>query len=98
VKSIAKGSRLARLLLVARHQPIIAPDADSGIARVAQLAGGADDAAAWLDVTAEGVEAGLLRDPVRLPQGALQCHWHLELTPVGIEAARRLEADEPDPG
>jgi hypothetical protein len=31
---------------------------------------------------------GLIREPVRLPEGALQCHWHLELTPKGVAAAR----------
>ena len=28
--------------------------------------------------------AGLIYDPVRLPAGALQCHWCLELTPEGV--------------
>ena len=41
-------------------------------------------AAAVQDVVA----AGLAYDPVRLPAGALQCHWHLELTPSGQAAAR----------
>ena len=34
------------------------------------------------------VAAGLLYEPVRLPPGALQCHWHLELTPAGKQALR----------
>ena len=38
------------------------------------------------------VASGLAYDPIRLPAGALQCHWHLELTPRGQEAARRLRA------
>jgi hypothetical protein len=41
-------------------------------------------------VAAACLRAGLIREPVRLPEGALQCHWHLELTPQGVEAARRL--------
>lgn len=45
-----------------------------------------------LDVFAEavaaGVRDGLFREPIRLPEGALQCHWHLELTPTGVQAAR----------
>ena len=35
----------------------------------------------------EVLAAGWVHDPVRLPQGALHCHWHLELTPLGCQAA-----------
>jgi hypothetical protein len=42
------------------------------------------------DTVAACVRDGLVREPVRLPEGALQCHWHLELTPKGVEAARAL--------
>ena len=38
------------------------------------------------------VRDGLIREPVRLPEGALQCHWHLELTPKGVEAVRHIVA------
>ena len=37
----------------------------------------------------EVVASGLAYEPVRLPPGALQCHWHLELSPRGQEAALR---------
>ena len=33
---------------------------------------------------------GLIRDPIRLPEGALQCHWRLELTSNGVSMARAL--------
>jgi hypothetical protein len=33
---------------------------------------------------------GLIHDPVRLPEGVLQCHWHLELTAKGVDAATKL--------
>ena len=33
---------------------------------------------------------GLIREPVRIPEGALHCHWRLELTPAGVVAARAL--------
>jgi hypothetical protein len=32
----------------------------------------------------------LIQEPIRLPEGALQCHWHLELTPKGVQVARAL--------
>ena len=32
---------------------------------------------------------GLIREPIRLPEGALQCHWHLELTPKGVAGSTR---------
>jgi hypothetical protein len=35
---------------------------------------------------------GLIREPIRLPEGALQCHWQLELTPTGVTAARAILA------
>ena len=47
------------------------------------------DAVAHLLVAA-CLRDGLIREPVRLPAGALQCHWRLELTPDGVAAARAL--------
>ncbi len=31
---------------------------------------------------------GLIREPLRLEPGSLHCHWRLELTPSGRDAAR----------
>ncbi len=36
------------------------------------------------------LRAGLIREPVRLPPGALSCHWQLDLTPAGQDAARTI--------
>ena len=30
---------------------------------------------------------GLLHDPIRIPEGALKCHWRLEPTPKGAALA-----------
>ncbi len=38
---------------------------------------------------------GLIREPIRLPEGALQCHWHLELTLAGVAVARALSPNLP---
>lgn len=85
------GSALrAALLRLAFRHSITAPDAESGIEQLAGLASLAATPNEWRAAVAEALAAGYIHDPVRLPAGALQCHWHLELTPKGVEAARRL--------
>lgn len=76
------------LLCVARDHDIREANAESGIARVAALAGEVVTLNDLHDALARAVAAGLIADPVRLPPGALQCHWRLELTPAGREVAR----------
>jgi hypothetical protein len=54
-----------------------------------------DDAAdvtfdAFRDAVGACLRDGLIREPIRLPEGALQCHWHLELTPAGVATARSM--------
>lgn len=75
------------LLLRLYRGSIIAPDSDSGFAQLSAEAGTEED---WRRLVAEAVSAGLVHDPVRLPPGALQCHWHLELTARGFAAAAAL--------
>ena len=81
------------VLQVAFHQRIVAPDAETGIALLAVAAGREDAPDAWRQAIAAGVADGLLYDPVRLPAGALQCHWHLELTPKGVAVVRGQRKD-----
>ena len=81
------------VLQVAFHQRIVAADDDTGIALLAVAAGREDAPEAWRNTIAAAVADGLLYDPVRLPEGALQCHWHLELTPKGVAAVRGLRKD-----
>jgi hypothetical protein len=45
---------------------------------------------AFCDAVGAALREHLIREPIRLLEGALQCHWHLELTPQGVEAARML--------
>lgn len=78
--------------MVIFRQRITAPDSDSGLV---QLAASSDREASvddWRMAVADALARGYVHDPVRLPAGALQCHWHLELTPKGAETARRLPA------
>lgn len=89
---------LDALLLVAFSRQITTPDSDSGIECLAASAERKAPVEAWRAAVAEATRAGYIRDPVRLPAGALQCHWHLELTPHGVEAARRLRFPSEDAG
>lgn len=77
------------LLIVFRHR-IREPDLETGISRLAETAGGSVTPDEWRAAVAQAVAAGTVHDPVRLPPGALQCHWHLELTAAGVAAARAL--------
>ena len=61
---------------------------EAGYERFAALTGSALDFDAFRAAVAEAQRRGLIREPIRLPEGALQCHWHLELTPAGVAAAR----------
>ena len=78
------------LLVTAFRHVINEPTIEAGYERFATLTHGAVDDAAFRDAVAACVRDGLVREPVRLPEGALQCHWHLELTPQGVAAARSL--------
>ena len=75
----------ALLLLVAFRNKIEEPDLDSGLLRVATIAGQDLDPAGFHAVLAEALANGYIRDPIQLRPGTLQCRWHLELTPVGVD-------------
>lgn len=87
---------LGPLLLVIFHQRVIAPDSDAGLADLAASTDRDATADEWRTAVADALAAGYIHDPVRLLAGALQCHWHLELTPKGIEATRRLRTVKGD--
>ena len=77
------------LLAMALTHRIVEPNIEAGFETFVTLSGGASDYAAFCDAVAAYVREGLIHDPVRLPEGALQCHWHLELTSAGVAAARK---------
>jgi hypothetical protein len=81
---------VALLLTTAFRHTINEPNIEAGYARFAKLAAREIGFDAFCDAVADCVRDGLIREPVRLPEGALQCHWHLELTPQGVSAARKL--------
>ena len=83
----------ALLLLVAFRHRIKEADIGAGLARFEEIIGHAVDEGEFRTALAHAVAAGELLDPVRLPPGALRCHWHLELTPKGVNAVRALLDD-----
>jgi hypothetical protein len=77
-------------LLVAFQYRIEEPDFESGLLRLATIVGHELDPTNFHAVLAEALANGYIRDPIRLPPSALQCHWHLELTPVGVDEVLRF--------
>ncbi|HTI82392.1 MAG TPA: hypothetical protein VL614_18225 [Acetobacteraceae bacterium] len=84
----------ATLLRVAFRNPITEPSVEAGYARFHTLDADAIDYASFCDAIASCLRDGLIREPIRLPEGALQCHWHLELTPKGVQAARAISGKD----
>ena len=76
------------LLTTAFCNVISEPSIEAGFQRFSTLTGEDIDFGAFSDAVAACLRDGLIREPVRLPEGALQCHWHLELTPKGVAAVR----------
>jgi len=69
---------------------VSAPSAELALAEVERLADKPIDGAAFASAIADLLSRGLIRDPIRLDDQALQCHWRLELTPDGVDHARTL--------
>jgi hypothetical protein len=82
---------IAAALLVGAYRHVInEPNIEAGFERFRAISGHAIDFQMFCDAVAACLREGLIREPIRLPEGALQCHWHLELTPKGVAAARVL--------
>ena len=79
---------VAQLLAVAFRHVINEPNIEAGYERFSSLCADPPGYEAFCDAVAACLREGLIREPIRLPEGALQCHWHLELTPAGVSAAR----------
>jgi hypothetical protein len=91
VKFTAMVMELSGLLLLAAFRyRIEEPGFESGLLRLATIVGHELDPTNFHAVLAEALANGYIRDPIRLPPGALQCHWHLELTPVGVDEVLRF--------
>ena len=91
-KWIEKRAAATMLLVTALTHRVDEPNIEAGFQRFAALTGSSVDYAAFADAVATCVRQGLIHEPIRLPEGALQCHWRLELTSAGVEAARKARA------
>ncbi len=78
------------LLTIAFRHRINEPNIEAGFERFAALTDHAIAYDAFRETVAACLRDGLIHEPIRLPEGALQCHWHLELTPKGVAEARAL--------
>jgi hypothetical protein len=78
------------LLTTALRHRISEPNIEASFEQFTALVLDAVDYQAFCDAVASCVRDGLIHEPIRLPEGALQCHWHLELTPRGVEVARTM--------
>ena len=90
----ARFEAIALLLRVAYRNVIREANVELAHEQVVSLTGEALDYATFCDAVAACLRDGLIREPVRLPEGALQCHWHLELTPAGVSRARQIVNDD----
>ena len=82
------------LLITAFQHRINEPNIDAGFEQFNAMTGKPVIYEAFCDAVAACLRAGLIREPIRLPEGALQCHWHLELTPAGVTAARQILSNQ----
>jgi hypothetical protein len=80
----------ALVLLAAFRHTINEPNIEAAFERLQAITGDTIDYDAFRDVVSACLREGLIREPIRLPEGALQCHWHLELTPKGVDAVCAL--------
>jgi hypothetical protein len=78
------------LLTTAFRHRINEPNIEMGFERFITVTGQPVTYETFCDAVAGSLRDGLIREPIRLPEGALQCHWHLELTPKGVTAARKM--------
>ncbi len=78
------------LLTTAFRDTINEPNIEAGYERFAAIVGREIGLGAFCEAVAASVRDGMIREPIRLPEGALQCHWHLELTPKGVAAVRAM--------
>jgi len=86
---------IAILLTTAFRHAIDEANIEAGYLRFAALANTSLDYGSFCDAVAACISEGLIHEPIRLPEGALQCHWHLELTPAGVTAVRdRLDQSQ----
>jgi hypothetical protein len=81
--SEALSPLVRRILVLLQAGPVAGDTIEAGLALLAERLQPAASSVALAEAVREGVSQGVLHDPVRLPTGALQCHWLLEPTARG---------------
>ncbi len=84
------AAALRQVLFIAFHHSIDEPNIETAFERFQQLTNilAYDTFRDAIDLC---LRDGLIRDPIRIEEGALQCHWKLELAPKGVELARKQQ-------
>ena len=80
----------SQLLITAYRHSINEPNQESAYQQFCTLIAESIDYTYFCEAVVDLLRERLIYEPVRLPEGALQCHWHLQLTPAGANAARAL--------
>jgi hypothetical protein len=83
------AAALRQVLMLAFRHSIDEPNIESAFERIQQTT--TLDYDSFRDAIDVCLRDGLIRDPVRIEEGALQCHWKLELTPKGVQQARKQQ-------
>jgi len=81
------------LLATAFRYRINEPNIEAGFERFLALTDQPVTYDAFCEAVGTCLRERLIREPIRLPEGALQCHWHLELTSDGVAKARALAGE-----
>lgn len=76
------------LLTLGFRHPFTEPNVETAFERFAALSHNSCTLTAFCEAVDACIAQDLIREPVRIPEGSLQCCWRLELTPKGVAAAR----------
>ena len=76
------------ILRAAWKGAVTADSAENGFAHIRAITGSKLGNTELAAAVAACVAGKKIHEPIRLPEGALQCHWTLELTAAGIDAVR----------
>ena len=85
-----KTNAVDDILRIAFRHLVTEANVEAGVARIQELTGRVLLDTVLHDALAASLRDGLIREPIRLPTGALHCQWRLELTARGVVAARGL--------
>jgi hypothetical protein len=86
---------IVAVVTMAHRHVINEPNIEAGYERFRAINGDSVGYSAFCEAVATCLREGLVYEPIRLPEGALQCHWYLQLTPKGVAVARACNEAAP---